>query len=1004
MNSSRPAFLSTLFCSLSLIAALPAFALTVTSSTHPALVSRDFSNEVGFAPYQRDNGVPSGARFTIEDGALTITNAYAGSFGVDTKVPAFDAEKYGHVFFDYLIPPTADANKTVKVNIFFRVKGSYHGVQFTGPPEVRAGSVFLGTLEGVEADGKWHRAHIPLRDWLRRLYPRDAQLPVEEIIIGNWDNENYLMAGIGGNGTGATWKIDNFVVTGVGPDQAKFDIKSATGAALTQPGDYQWRLDGGPLSTLATPQLDLSVGEGVHVLQLLDREKKVVADYGFFVAGSAPRVGTPSLQNNRLQIPIETKSGLRLQDLKLTVGGKSFETDSPYLRWDGGTGILSLAAAAAGLHWTDGTAVPLALSGVTDQLNRSAPPWQGNVTLSYGAQQGAVALPVLAQLRGLGQGTFEESLDEWAPKEGAGAAIVERDSSTAAAGKYAVRLTSSANASTMGAWVRRTPLDAVKFPVIEFDYKIPPDVRVDFELRLDGQTYSIGFTDRTPQFTRIGQIENVKADNQWHRARIDLLAWLRKARPASSSHVVETLALSDSGYLGNARGLQMWIDNFLIMPVVKGTPFSTPVALADVTGLKALSWVVDEKADTQPPATPTGSGSALEIQGQGRRWLHVRAQNGAGRWSETAHYPVAFDTAPPQVGAPTPAAGAKSGTSRLTISVTDDTGLDTGELKLTLQGRDYTLSNPAFTYNEASGRMALDLENLVRQGLQPSLDEGSEVLWKLAGIKDAAGRTVPDVSGNWKYELASDKTLPSVNVDAPTRSAVWHLDFENGLGPVAPINAKPEVVEDKTLAGGRANKVLRLKPQAVGQQMAVRLTQRAVNINSQSLLGFHYKIPPRAKLALRVQAGRDTYHVKMVGDAPKPIGEIPGIVADDKWHWAQFDLRQLAGKIRGNNVSNLMLVDHTATTPTDVAVELDNIVLQPAGTGALRLNWKATDLSGIVKYRFAWDQNSSTAPTQETTEITRNVEGTAGLWWAHVQAQDKAGNWSEIIHYPVIVP
>ena len=49
------------------------------------------------------------------------------------------------------------------------------------------------------------------------------------------------------------------------------------------------------------------------------------------MAGSAPRVGTPSLQNNRLQIPIETKSGLRLQDLKLTVGGKSFETDSPYL-------------------------------------------------------------------------------------------------------------------------------------------------------------------------------------------------------------------------------------------------------------------------------------------------------------------------------------------------------------------------------------------------------------------------------------------------------------------------------------------------------------------------------------------------------------------------------------------------------------------------------------------------------------------------------------------------
>ncbi len=1004
MNSSRPAFLSALFCGLSFVAVIPAFALTVTSSTHPALVSCDFSNETAFAPYQRDNGVPSGARFTIEDGALSISNAYAGSFGVDTKTPAFDAEKYGHIFFDYLVPATADNNKTVKVNIFFRVKGSYHGVQFTGPAEVRAGSVFLGVLNGVAADGKWHRAHIPLRDWLRRLYPRDAQLPIEEIIIGNWDNENYLMAGIGGNGTGAVWKIDNFVVTGVGPEQAKFEIKSSAGAPLTQPGEYQWRLDDGPLTKLATPQLDLSVGEGMHVLQVFDSDKKVVADYGFFAAGSPPRVGTATLKNNRLEIPIETKSSLRLPELKLTVGGKSFETDSPYLRWDGGVGILSLAAADAGLQWPDGTAVPLALTGVSDQLNRSAPPWQGSVTVSYAAQQGAVARPQLTALRDLGQGTFEETLDEWAPKEGAGAAIVERDSGTSASGKYAVRLTSSSNASTMGAWIRRTPLDAVKFPVIEFDYKIPADVRVDFELRVDGQTYSIGFTDRTPQYARIGQIENVQADNQWHRARIDLLAWLRKARPASSAHVVESIALSDSGYLGNGRGLQMWIDNFLIMPVVKGTPFSTPVTLADVTGLKALSWTVDEKADTQPPTTPTGNGSKLEVAGSGRRWLHVRAQNGAGRWSETAHVPVAFDTAPPKVGEPSPAVGSKSGVPRLAIAVNDDTGLDTGVLTMTLQGRDYTLSNPAFTYNDASGRMTLDLENLVRQGLLPSLDDGSEVLWKLAGIKDAAGQTVPDVSGNWKYELASDKTLPSVNVDAPTRSAVWRLDFESGIGTAIPMNARPEVVEDKTLLPGQVSKVLRLTPTQVGQQMSLRLSQRAVNINSQSLIGFHYKIPPRAKLALRVLVGRDTFHIKMVGDVPSPIGEIPGVVADNTWRWAQFDLRTLAGKIRGNNINSVFLVDYSATTPTDVPIELDNIVLQPAGTGPLRLTWKATDLSGIAKYRFAWDQKINTVPTEETTDITRNVEGTSGLWWAHVQAQDKAGNWSETAHSPVIVP
>lgn len=100
-----------------------AHAVSISSSTHPTLVTRDFSKDVGFAAYQRTGGVESGARFEIDNGALKITNEYAGSFGVDTKVPAFDAEKYGHLFFDYRIPPAPNQSQTVKVNIFARVKG-----------------------------------------------------------------------------------------------------------------------------------------------------------------------------------------------------------------------------------------------------------------------------------------------------------------------------------------------------------------------------------------------------------------------------------------------------------------------------------------------------------------------------------------------------------------------------------------------------------------------------------------------------------------------------------------------------------------------------------------------------------------------------------------------------------------------------------------------------------------------------------------------------------------
>ena len=106
MKFIRPTALFSVALSSLLFSPSIAWAITVASSTHPTLVTHDFASPIPFAAYKRGGGVASGARFSIHKGALKITNAYGGSFGVDTKISAFDAEKYGHLFFDYLIPPT----------------------------------------------------------------------------------------------------------------------------------------------------------------------------------------------------------------------------------------------------------------------------------------------------------------------------------------------------------------------------------------------------------------------------------------------------------------------------------------------------------------------------------------------------------------------------------------------------------------------------------------------------------------------------------------------------------------------------------------------------------------------------------------------------------------------------------------------------------------------------------------------------------------------------------
>ena len=241
-------------------APMPAAPLVISSSTHGEAFINDFSSSQGkFAPYAVPNGLPSGARMELDGGALKIVNTHAGSFGVTTGLPSFDALKFSHLSFDYRMQPS------VKVNIFLRVNGKYHGIIFSGPDRVRAGSIKLGTIADVQTDDAWHRADLPLRDWLQTLYPTADKFTIDDIIIGNWDNEGYLVAGFGGNPVGATYFLDNFSLSGPRSPagEAKFDLKSSGDAKLT------YALDDGEYQPVSGQTLSLKTSDGPHLLSVL---------------------------------------------------------------------------------------------------------------------------------------------------------------------------------------------------------------------------------------------------------------------------------------------------------------------------------------------------------------------------------------------------------------------------------------------------------------------------------------------------------------------------------------------------------------------------------------------------------------------------------------------------------------------------------------------------------------------------------------------------------------
>src|SRR5690606_6137735 len=112
--------------------------------------------------------------------------------------------------------------------------------------------------------------------------------------------------------------------------------------------------------------------------------------------------------------------------------------------------------------------------------------------------------------------------------------------------------------------------------------------------------------------------------------------------------------------------------------------------------------------------------------------------NGAGQWSQTAHVPLALDATPPVVGAPDPAPNSKSARPQLSFKITDDTGLDTADLKLTFQDREYSLRSEFLDYNDAAGLLSLDLSKMAQRGQLAPLADGAKLSWKLAPVRDAA--------------------------------------------------------------------------------------------------------------------------------------------------------------------------------------------------------------------------------------------------------------------------
>jgi hypothetical protein len=159
------------------------------------------------------------------------------------------------------------------------------------------------------------------------------------------------------------------------------------------------------------------------------------------------------------------------------------------------------------------------------------------------------------------------------------------DDTTAAAGHRSLRVTNLTSGGEFAVRAVSEPFDAAQYPLLSFAYRLCGRVAVNVHIKVLDTWHTLGFTLAAEESTApqaeaeasalqrrwLGQIPSVGFDNQWHPARFDLGAALRRFYPTGPLTVQEIVLANRSpdrylfaGFGGNGFGTTYYLDDFRI--------------------------------------------------------------------------------------------------------------------------------------------------------------------------------------------------------------------------------------------------------------------------------------------------------------------------------------------------------------------------------------------------------------------------------------------------------
>lgn len=564
-------------------------------------------------------------------------------------------------------------------------------------------------------------------------------------------------------------------------------------------------------------------------------------------------------------------------------------------------------------------------------------------------------------------------------------------------------------------------LDLSRAAVLRFDYRIPPETKINAYLTFGAQRLAIplsGTVPDNPASPVLLRPDGIVADGAWHTARLPLGAALRRR---FGKQVPPLTAFSfgqlEQGYLmagfgGNPAGAWYAIDNFAIVsevaagaaltPQLKVIPYAAEGSQvkSEPVPVKELRAGIDGDAKGSPPATAATEPLKAPAT-SGWYTLHAQGLLEDGSLSPAANLTVYVVAEAPALQ---PVANLPEwGGGPVRFALGDSTPVDG-----TLTVKDQTVPFAAACRIDAEAQQLI--VNPDQAGL--TWNDGETVPLKLA-LTWAGGQT-SEVSFDRRYTLAADHVEPLPPTIAGAGPG-W--DFETpelALAATKPDSTSITIVPGNTPSGdGHSVQITNLVPSG---SLSLTLVDDAVDVGQCPLMLFDYQIPAPVRTDLMAYMAGEYFTIGLTDNSGSypTLTSLPDPVRTRTWQRGVLPLQSSLARESefGPKMYQLRRIlagdyGYSGAAP-GASYWLDNIhfVKLLGGSAKPKLSFKARDAGGIAAFRVGYSKDEAAAPAVElpgdATEYELPDIGD-GLGWFSIQVRDRAGNWSVVRRKPVLL-